>query len=48
MTANDKKIYLSYLNKLLDKYNNVYYCSIDKKPINAEYSNLNDKRWIEL
>ena len=27
MTANDSKSYLSYLNKLVDQYNNTYYHS---------------------
>ena len=38
MTANDSKSYLPYLNKLVDHYNNTYHHSIDKKPINADYS----------
>ena len=37
-TANDSKSYLSYLNKLIDQYNNTYHHSINKKPINAGYS----------
>ena len=39
MTANDSKSYLPYLNKLLGQYKNTYY-SINKKPINADYSTL--------
>ena len=39
MTANDSKSYLSYLNKLVDQYNNTYYHSI-KETINADYSAL--------
>ena len=35
MTANDRKSSLPYLNKLVDQYNNTYYHSINKKPINA-------------
>ena len=38
ITANDGKFYLSYLNILVDQYNNPYHCSINKKPINANYS----------
>ena len=38
MTANDSKSYLSYLNKLVDQYNNTYHHSTNKKPINADYS----------
>ena len=38
MTANDSKSYLSYLlDNLVDQYNNSYYHSINKKPINADY-----------
>ena len=40
MTADDSKSYLSYLNKLVDQYNNTYHQSGNKKPINADYSAL--------
>ena len=43
MTANDSKYYLSYLNKLLDEYKNTYHHSINKKPINNDYSDLTEK-----
>ena len=43
MTANDSKSYLCYLNKLLNQYNNTYNHSINKKPINADYSALTEK-----
>ena len=43
MTANDTKSYLPYLNKLVDQYNNTYQHSIDKKPMNADYSTLTEK-----
>ena len=44
MTANDSKSDLSsYLNKLVDQYNNNYHHSIQKKPINADYSALSEK-----
>ena len=43
MTANDKKSYLSYLNKLADQYNNTYHHSMNKKTINADYSALTKK-----
>ena len=43
MTANDKKSYLAYLNKLVDQYNNNYQYFINKKPINADYSALTEK-----
>ena len=38
MAVNDRKSYLSYLNKLVDQYNNTYHHSINKKAINADYS----------
>ena len=37
MIANGIKLYLSYLNKLVDQYNNTYHHSINKKAINADY-----------
>ena len=43
ITANDIKSYLLYLNKLVDQYNNTYHHSINKKPINADYSALTEK-----
>ena len=43
MTANDRKSSLPYLNKLVDQYNNTYHHSINKKPINADYSALTEK-----
>ena len=36
MTANNSKSYLNYLNKLLDEYDNTYYRSVGKKPIDAD------------
>ena len=43
MTANDSKSYLSYWNKLVNQYNNTYHDTINKKPINADYSTLTEK-----
>ena len=43
MTANGSKSYLSYLNKLVDQYNNTYYYSNSKNPINSDYSALTEK-----
>ena len=43
ITANEIKSYLLYLNKLVDQYNNTYHHSINKKPINADYSALTEK-----
>ena len=43
MTANDSKSYLNYLNKLLVHQNNTYHHSINKNPINADYSTLTEK-----
>ena len=42
MAANDSKSYLSYLNKLIDEYNNTYHHSINKKPNNVYYSALTE------
>ena len=42
MTANDSKSYLSYLNKLVDQYNNTYHRFIGKKVFNAHYSALTE------
>ena len=38
------------LNKLVDERNNTYHRSIDRKPINAEYSSLSEElsRMINL
>ena len=36
MTADESKFYLPFLNKLVDKYNNTYHHSINKKIINAD------------
>ena len=39
------KICLScYLNKLVDQYNHTYHDSVNKKPINADYSSLTEKK----
>ena len=43
MTANHSKSYLSYLIKLVDKYNNAFHQSINRKPINADYSALTEE-----
>ena len=40
MKANDSNSYLSYLNKLVDQYNNTYQRYIDKNPIGADNPNL--------
>ena len=43
MTANNNKSYFPYLKELVDQYNNTYYDSINKKPINADYSAFTEK-----
>ena len=43
MTAKDSKSYLSYLNKLINQCDNTYHHSINKKPINTDYSALTEK-----
>ena len=40
MTANESKSYLSYVNDLVDQYNNSCHHSINKKSITANYSAL--------
>ena len=42
MTANASKSYRSYLNKLIDQYNNTYHDYINKKPIYTDYSVLTE------
>ena len=42
LTANDKKSYLGYLNKLVHEYNNTYHRSDSKKAIDADYSALTE------
>ena len=43
MRANYSKSYLSYLNKLVDQYNNTNHHSTNKKHISVNYSALNEK-----
>ena len=38
MVANDSKSYLRYQNKLVSQHNNTYHHSINKKPVNVDYS----------
>ena len=40
MAANGSKSYLNHLNKLVDECNNIYHCSVCKKPIDTAYSAL--------
>ena len=47
MTANNNNSYLSYLNKLVNQYNNTYH-SISKKPINADYPDFTEKTETNL
>ena len=42
-TANDRKLYFRYLNKLIDEYNSSYHHSIVKKVIDADYSTLTEE-----
>ena len=48
MAGNDSKSYLSYLHRLVDQYNNTYHHSINKKPINADYSTFTKKNKTNL
>ena len=43
MLTNGIKMYLGYLNKLVDESNNRYLHSIVKKSIDADYSTLTEK-----
>ena len=43
MTANDRKSYPGYLTKIIDQRNNTYHCSIRKKSIDADYSDLTEE-----
>ena len=43
MAASDSKSYLSYLNKLVDEYNNTYHHSIGKTPTHTDYSALTEE-----
>ena len=43
MITSDSKPYLSYLNNLVNEYNNTYHHSINKKPVNDDYYALNTK-----
>ena len=43
MAANNSKFFLSYVNKLVDEYNNNYYHSINKNLINADCYDLTEK-----
>ena len=40
MTNNNSKSYFTYLDKLVDEYNNNYNNFIDKKAVDADYSGL--------
>ena len=43
LTANNCRSYLGCLNKLIGEYKNTYHRSIGKKPIDADYSALNEE-----
>ena len=43
MTADNKKSYLGYFNKLVDEYNNSYHRSIDKKLTVTDCSDVTEK-----
>ena len=43
LTANDSRSYHSYLNKLVDQYDDTFHHSINKETINADYSALTEK-----
>ena len=43
MTARNIRCYLSYLDKLVDEYNNTYHRSVYEKPIYADCSALTEE-----
>ena len=43
MTANNSKFHLPYLNKLVDQHNNNNHHSINRNPINVDYSAFTEK-----
>ena len=43
MKANDSELYLPYLNKLVEQYNNIFKHSINEIPINANHSAFTEK-----
>lgn len=43
MITTDTKSFLCYLYKLVDEYNNAYHRSIEKKPVDVDYSALTEK-----
>ena len=45
MAANDSESHLPYWNKLADQYNNTYHPSVNKNPVNTDYSALTEKNW---
>ena len=42
MSANNKKYCLGFFDKLVDKYNNSYHYSIEKKPTVVDYFSLTE------
>ena len=48
ITANDRKSYLSYLNKLVDQYKNIYHHFINKNLVTASYSTFTEKNETNL
>ena len=45
MTANHSKSYLSYLNKLVDQYNDTYHHPVNKKTYQCWLFCFNWKNW---
>ena len=43
MNSNYNKSYLFYLNKLVDQYNNTSHYSMNKIPVNVDYSAFTEK-----
>ena len=47
MTANQKKSYLSYFNKLVDQFNNTYHRSIGENLVDSDFFCFDWRKWIE-
>ena len=43
LTANNRKCYLSYFNKIIEEYNNTYHRFVGEKSIDADYSVLTEE-----
>ena len=47
MAANDSKSYLSYWNKFVGEYKNMYHYPISKMPLHVDYFCVAWRNWTE-